>query len=262
MSIETYEYPDGLTVEVDYDSFASNQHEDFDYLFSGVVRNDRGGIRSDDGEIMQDYDALLEEIEDAELVTEDNVFFLKLHAEEGRPWWENAEEEELECLAGSLEDLIDLYDKRDNRYFNADLRARNEYGAPEFRVTIDLIAARKETGNALGTLEQIERFAQGIVDSYAAWAEGSVFELTFDYPSGDAERLSGHYTEDSCSPDPDECRMYAEDLAPDGAFETIEDNAPVLSCAERVKAAMIAESVDPHTAERIVKRLTITLNGK
>lgn len=258
MSIETYEYPDGLTVTVDYDLYAYNPHEDFDYMFSGVVRNDRNGIESDDGGIMRDYDALLDEIETEEVGIEDNVFFLKIHAEDGRHWWENADEEELECLAGSLEDLIDLYDRRDNRYFNADLRASNEYGAPEFRVTIDLIAARKETGNPLDTPEQIERFAQGIVDSYAAWAEGSVFELTFNYPNGDTEYLSGHYTDDSYSPDPDECRMYAEDLAPDGAFETVEDNAPVLSDAERVKAAMIAESVGPHTAERVVKRLTIT----
>lgn len=258
MSIETYEYPDGLTVTVDYDLNAYNQHEDFDYMFSGVERNDRNGVRSDNGEIMSDYDLLLDEIETEEMGIENNVHILKYDKEEGRAWWENADEEELECLAGSLEDLIDLYDKRDNRYFNADLRASNEYGAPEFRVTIDLIAARKETGNPLDTPEQIERFAQGIVDSYAAWAEGSVFELTFDYPNGDTECLSGHYTEDSCSPDPDECRMYAEDLAPDGAFETVEDNAPVLSYAERVKAAMIAESVDPRTAERVVKRLTIT----
>lgn len=229
MSIETYEYPDGLTVTVDYDLNASNPHEDFDYMFSGVVRNDRDGIESDNGEIMKDYDALLDEIETEEVGIEDNVYILKRDAEDGRPWWENADEEELECLAGSLEDLIDLYDKRDNRYFNADLPASNEYGAPEFRVTIDLVAARKETGNPLDAPEQIERFAQGIVDSYAAWAEGSVFEMTFDYPNGDTEYLSGHYTDDSCSPDPDECRMYAEDLAPDGAFETVEDNAPVLS---------------------------------
>lgn len=256
MSIETYEYPDGLTVNVDYDSFASNPHDDFDYMFSGVVRNDRNSIKSDDGEIMQDYDALIEEIEAEDMAIKDNVYILECATrKEGLSWWESANKEE---LAGSLEELIDLYDRRDNRYFNADLRARNEYGAPEFRVTIDLIAARKETGNTLDTPEQIEKFAQGIVDSYAAWAEGSVFELTFDYPNGDTGRLVGHYTEDSRSPDPDECRMYAEDLAPDGAFETIEDNAPVLSCAERVKAAMIAESVDRHTAERVVKRLAIT----
>lgn len=258
MSIETYEYPDGLTVTVDYDTFASNPHENFDYLFSGVVRNDRGSLRSDNGWIMSDYDSLLDEIETGEMGIENNMFFLKLHSEEGQQWWENADEEELECLAGSLEELIDLYDRRDNRYFNADLRARNEYGAPEFRVTIDLVAARKETGNTLDAPELIEKFAQGIVDSYAAWAEGSVFELMFEYPNGDTEYLDGHYTEDSCSPDADECRMYADDLAPDGAFETVEDNAPVLSYAERVKAAMIAEGVGTHTAERVIKRLTTT----
>lgn len=258
MSIETYDYPDGLTVTVDYDLNASDPHEDFDYLFSGVERNDRNSIRSDNGEIMHDYDLLLDEIENEEMGIENDVHILKYDKKEGQQWWENADEEELECIAGALEELIDLYDRRDNRYFNANLRARNEYGAPEFRVTIDLIAARKETGNILDTPEQIEQFAQGIVDSYAAWAEVSVFELTFDYPNGDTEYLSGHYTVDSCSPDPDECRMYAEDYAPDGAFETVEDNAPVLSYAERVKAAMIAESVDPHTAERVIKRLTTT----
>lgn len=259
MSIETYEYPDGLTVTVDHDMNAHDPHEDFDYLFSGVERNDRNSIRSDNGEIMHDYDLLLDQIENMEMGIENDVYILECAArKEGLSWWENADEEELECIAGSLEELIDLYDKRDNRYFNADLRAYKEYGAPEFRITIDLVAARKETGNGLDTPEQIEKFAQGIVDYYAAWAEGSVFELTFDYPNGDTEYLSGHYTEYSCSPDADECRMYAEDLAPDGAFETVEDNAPVLSYAERVKAAMIAESVNPHTAERVIKRLTAT----
>lgn len=66
----------------------------------------------------------------------------------------------------------------------------------------------------------------------------------------------GIYTEHHCSPNEDEARQYADDIAPEGAFERVEDNTPVLTRVDAVRSAMQAEGVGSALAERVVRRLT------
>lgn len=186
--IEEYTYPDGLVVRVGYDQFATNIHDDFDAEFSGITRV-HNSIPSDRCGVMKAYEDLLDEIERLSDEVEDTVW--ELVRDTDGPWWTSQDTEAMDCLAGQLEELQDAIDKRDSKYHHATIAVTKEYGWPVFEVVIDKDLARENMVPA-NTPEELDHLANGIVDTYSAWAEGSVFEIEAEFPNGDMECMGGH----------------------------------------------------------------------
>lgn len=246
MSMEIYEYENGLTVEIDYDQCSSNLLEDNGTLdFAGITACERNVIVSDPNNFIRIYE---EAYEQAEEIKYEFDFFMEDRA--GTHWWETAEEKDLEWFADRVGDLLDAIDRRD-RFAAYQITEYNEYGYPEY-----LIVINKEEYAKSGWTLSTEEFAKSAVDTYSAWANGSVFDLTFNYPSGQVEYCGGIYTKDHGYPDREECKMYADDCEPDGAYDVTDDATPVTVTVERVRQVLVADGMTKQHAESIIKSLT------
>lgn len=158
-AVERYRFG-SVEVAFTYDATAYDPMEDNDHMFCGIVRDDRNSSPSDMSGWLGDYDTLNEALSDPEYYGYDD---------------EDAVRAEL------------------NNYAYFELRARNEYGWPTFRIAIYKPTAIKVTGYNGGDWEQ---WAQGIVDTYAQWAEGSVYTVGVeDHATGAVEYMGGIYDE-------------------------------------------------------------------
>ena len=224
MILETYNYDNGLTVNVMNEECADNPHEMIDCQFSGIVRNERNSVESDQYGIMAEYDRICEDIERAEC---DN---------------------DSDAVAG-LRDELSGY-----RCFT--MQATNEYGWPEFRIVVDKDKATEITGFKPDADKTWAMFAQGIVDSFAAWTEGSVYCIRAEYPNGDIEYLPEIYTDDSCCPDKDMCEEYAREIEPAGAYDICPDDSPAtVFTIGQIRDAVTNAGLSENTAGRIVREL-------
>lgn len=223
--IETYEYDNGLIVNVDYDCSPVNPFNECDVQFAGIERyNDRNSFACDGNGVMAEYDRICEDIERAE---------------------DNEDTDAVEELRNDL-----------SGYVCFTLQAYNEYGRSEFRIVIDKAEATMVTGFKSTASKTWEMFAQGIVDYYAAWAEGSVYSIEAEYPNGDVECLSGIYTDDSCSPDKDMCEEYASDIEPKGAYDIDPDDSPAtIYSIGQIRDAVTNAGLSENVAGRIVREL-------
>lgn len=222
--IETYEYGNGLVVHVDYDESAVNPHDDIDCEFSGICRNDRNSIESDRYGIMADYDRLIDDMDTAEY---------------------NDDAESLAELTEQKESYAEFF-----------LKAWHEYGWPEFRIVINTDKATAITGFKPTADMSWEQWAQGIVDTYAAYTEGSVYSITAEYPNGDTESICGVYTADSGSPDKDECAEYADDMEPNGAYDIDPDDSPAATYSvQQIRDAAARYGMSVPSASRFILAL-------
>lgn len=223
--IETYEYDNGLIVNVDCDYSPANLFNECDVQFAGIERaHDRNSFKCDGNGIMAEYDRICEDIERAE---------------------DNEDTDAVEEFRDELSGYV---------CFN--LQAYNEYGWPEFRIVIDKAEATMVTGFKPTADKTWEMFARGIVDSFAAWSEGSVYRIEAEYPNGDIECLSGIYTDDSCSPDKDMCEEYAREIEPEGAYDIDPDDSPAtVYSIGQIREAVTSAGLSENTAGRIVREL-------
>ena len=166
------------------------------YLFAGIERNHTNCFPSDQGGHLREYDLLVEDKQEA---LDDLNILGSAWIDEGidlTRLGEDGEDDEFE--AHRYIDSMDRYDdavEELTKYREYNLLARDEYGWPEFRIVINVDLARENTGLELATEESIEEFAQGIVDGYAAWAEGSVYVVGIENHNtdDDDDTMSGVY---------------------------------------------------------------------
>ena len=164
-----------------------------DHLFAGIQRNDDNSIPSDQDGHLTEYYRLLDHKEEAL----DNLNILgSMWADKGVDLSRLGEENEVEEYeAYEYIDSMNCYDdtvEEMNEYREYNLQAWDEWGAPEFRIVINVDLARENTGLELATEESIEELAQGIVDSYGAWAEGSVYVVGIEnHETGDDDDIMG-----------------------------------------------------------------------
>lgn len=164
-----------------------------DYLFAGIQRNHTNCFPSDQDGHLTEYDRLLDHKEEAL----DNLNILgSMWADKGVDLARLGEEDKVEEYeAYEYIDSMMCYDdavEEMNKYREYNLRARDEDGWPEFRIVINVDLARENTGLELATEESIEELAQGIVDSYGAWAEGSVYVVGIEnHETGDDDDIMG-----------------------------------------------------------------------
>lgn len=194
-AIERYEFPDGTEVAFGYDHDACNPMEDFADKFASIGRvlgrgytdHDPNGFMKE----MDDYEYALDQYV-SEIYT--SVYYLT--QKYGERWFENPEAHE----SGLFEELVDFLEREDEpekpaHLHEYTLRATNEWGHPEFRVVIDEEAYEQFVGLE-ATPENLAREAQALVDTYGAWAEGSVLMVGITLPDEETEYIGGIYGDD------------------------------------------------------------------
>lgn len=251
MSLETFEF-DGVRVTVDYDQCPMCPIEGAGTWSQGTGF-DRVGRWSDPTDpegVLRDVERLQDAIEGS--VSELEWWVERLVREFGAQWWLHVDEDNelLQFATEFLEEALEAEEEINKKYV-VTTYTYSGCGSPEFKAVAD----RKSFGKICGIdpkdttalLKQLE----GVAGEYAKWAEGDVYTLAFEYPSGDVGSV-GNVCEDVTE---EVAKWYALEYAPEGwDVEPVVKDSPSVS-TDKLLDALASEGLDPYAINRVLSRV-------